>query len=144
MVNLKGIAEDIRFAYYHRKFWKEPKFQYWWICNYRKFKRYDEKTRKFIDKFLLGRYFKIAVQGIFPIVLKLLKWSFIIMLNGSLIYTAYLGIVRPIHYIHTIFALGLALWMPITLVKKAYTQICKDKLERVKAIPHQTILPPMR
>ena len=102
----------------------------------------DEQARKFIDKWLLGKYFKIGVYYLIPKVNRLFKWLFIVMLNGFLLYIAYLGLFNPVHWIQTILALGLAVWIPSVLIKKMYNRISKDKLERVKASPY--MLPPIR
>jgi len=101
----------------------------------KKLKQKEQKTREFIDKYMLGRYFKISVRYLSKHIWKLTKWSFFITINGALIYTAYLGFINPIHFTHTIFALGLCLWMPITLIKKAYKQMHMDRMERVRALP---------
>lgn len=96
---------------------------------------YDSKTRIFIDKYFLAKQVKIFVNMLKYPTGSLLKWTFELILNGSLIYVAYTGLFYPIHPIHFIIALGLSIWIPTKLISKAYNKIAKDKLERVKAMP---------
>ena len=55
------------------------------------------------------------------------KWLAEIFINGSLIYIAYTGIIKPLNFVHQIFAFGLCLYIPITLIRKAYSRVSMEK-----------------
>lgn len=122
------------------KFWKDPEFIEELIEYKRHWEGLEFNFRKFIDKRLGGIYFKRFCYFVYPRIKLFSQWAFIILLNGSLMYVAYIGIVNPINWVHSVFALGLGIWIPTRIISKAYNRISKDKLERVKAIPQPPII----